>query len=117
MVMFRVGWWVLFVSTSLFALNHVAGSVAFANSDDERVMFMIFAALNLLTLAVLLVPYRAREAWAWWAVWIPIAAMFIGPVVFGFDPIALIYLVGGIVMAVAHLMAATQVLKGAGLRK
>ena len=111
MVLFRVGWWVLFVSIALFALNHLVGAAAFATSADERVMFLIFAALNLLTLVVLLVPYRAREPWAWWAIWIPIAAMFVGPFVFGLDPIAVIYLVGGLVMAVAHLMAATQVLK------
>ena len=79
-------------------------------------LFLIFAALNLLTLAVLLVPYRAREPCAWWAMWIPIAVMFIGPVVFGFDPIALICFVGGIVMAVAHLMAVTQVLKARSKR-
>ncbi|MET0886973.1 MAG: hypothetical protein ABWX92_11040 [Mycetocola sp.] len=74
-------------------------------------MFLIFAALNLLTLVVLLMPYRAREQWAWWAVWIPISAMFVGPLVFGLGPIAVIYVIGGVVMAVAHLVAAQQVLK------
>lgn len=111
MVLFRVAWWILLVSTSLFALNHIVGAATFATTDDERVMFMIFAALNLLALAVLLVPYRARERWAWWATWIPIAAMFIGPFVFGLDPIAVIYLIGGVVMAVAHLTASRQVFK------
>jgi len=108
MVMFRIAWWVLAISTALFALNHLVGAAAFGNSDDERVMFLIFAGLNLLTLVVLLVPYRAREQWAWWALWIPIAVMFIGPLVFGLDPIATIYLVGGAVMAAAHLTAAKQ---------
>jgi hypothetical protein len=111
MGMFRVAWWVLLVSTSLFALNHVVGAATFATSDDERVMFLIFAALNLLTLVVLLVPYRAREPWSWWAIWIPIAAMFVGPIMFGLDPIAVIYFVGGVVMGVAQPMAATQVFK------
>lgn len=111
MVMFRIAWWVLFVSISLFALNHIVGAGVFANSADERVMFLIFAALNILALIVLLVPYRAREPWAWWGIWIPIAAMFIGPLVFGLDPITVIYFIGGLVMAVAHLMAAPQMVK------
>jgi hypothetical protein len=111
MMMPRIAWWVLFVSTSLFALNHIVGAVTFATSGDETVMFLIFGALNLLTLVVLLVPYRARERWAWWAIWIPIAAMFVGPLVFGLGPITVIYVVGGVVMAAAHLMAARQVLR------
>ena len=61
MMLFRIGWWVLVVSTGLFALNHVAGTAAFATSDDERMMFLVFAALQLLALIVLLVPYRARD--------------------------------------------------------
>jgi hypothetical protein len=111
MMMFRIAWWLLFVSTSLFALNHVIGAATFATSGDETVMFLIFAALNLLTLVVLLEPYRDRERWAWWAVWIPIAAMFVGPLVFGLGPITVIYCVGGVVMAAAHLMAARQMLR------
>jgi hypothetical protein len=63
---FRVGWWVLLVLTFLFILNHLAGTVAFANNDDERLMFVGFAALGIVSLAVLLIPYRARESWAWW---------------------------------------------------
>lgn len=112
MAMFKIAWWALVVSVALFTLNHTVGAATFAASDEERVMFLIFGALNLLTLAVLLVPYRAREPWAWWAIWIPIAAMFIGPFVFGFDPIAMVYLVGGVVMTTAHLMAATPMLRG-----
>lgn len=108
MVMFRIGWWVLVVVTALFAVNHTFGAATFARSDDERVMFLIFAALNLLTLVVLIVPYRARERWAWWAVWIPIAVMFIGPVVFGFDLITMIYVIGGVVMVAAHLLTLRQ---------
>jgi len=111
MMLFRIGWWVLVVSTGLFALNHLAGTAAFATSDDERMMFLVFAALQLLALIVLLVPYRARERWAWWAIWIPIAAMLVTPLVFGIDTIGLMYVISGVVMAVAHLLAAPQVLK------
>lgn len=60
-------------STALLALNHVAGTVSFATSDDERIMFLVFGALQLLALTVLLAHYRLRqqvssrwaEAWAW----------------------------------------------------
>lgn len=83
----------------------------FATSDDERMMFLVFAALQLLTLAVLLVPDRAREPWAWWANWIPTAAMLVTPLVFGLSPIGLVYAISGVVMAAAHLVAAPQVLK------
>ena len=111
MMLFRIGWWVLVVSTGLFALNHLAGTAAFATSDDEQMMFPVLAALQLLALIVLLVPYRAREPWAWWAIWIPIAAMLVTPLVFGVDTIGLVYLVSGVVMATAHLLAAPQTLK------
>ena len=91
MMLFRIGWWVLVLSTRLFALHHVAGTAAFATSDDERMMFLVFAALQLLALIVLLVPYRTRERWARWAIWIPIAAMLVTPLVFGVDTIGLVY--------------------------
>lgn len=112
MVLFRIGWWVLLASTLLFALNHLVGAATFAASADERVMFLIFGALNLLALVVVIVPYRARERWAWWATWIPVAAMFIGPIVFGPGPITAIYLVGGGIMILAQLMTAGRMLTG-----
>lgn len=111
MMLFRIGWWVLVVSTALFALNHIAGTAAFATSDDERMMFLVFAALQLLALIVLLLPYRARESWAWWAIWLPIAAMLVTPLVVGVDTIGLAYLASGVVMAMAHLLAAPLALK------
>lgn len=66
-ILFRVGWWAIVVLTGLFTLNHLVGAVAFASSDDERMMFLVFAGMQALSLVVLFVPYRRAEWWAWWA--------------------------------------------------
>lgn len=102
--MFRIGWWVLVILTALLALNHVVAAALVATSGDERALFLTTAALNLVTLVVLMVPYRARERWAWWVVWIPIAVVFVGPSVFGLDAITTAYLVVGAVMVIAQLV-------------
>ena len=44
---FRIACWVLVAATALFALNHVARTVVFANPDDEPMMVLIFAALGI----------------------------------------------------------------------
>ncbi len=100
--LFRVGWWALVVLTALFALNHLVGMAAFATSDDERLMFLAFAALQALSLIVLLLPYRRGEFWAWWSMWIPILAMAAPLLVFPFDALAATY------GAVAGAMALAQ---------
>lgn len=99
---FRVGWWVLLVLTFLFILNHLAGTVAFANNDDERLMFVGFAALGIVSLAVLLIPYRARESWPWWVSWAQPLALAV-PIVLFRDGIGVFSLVVAVVMAVAQL--------------
>ncbi|MGC4154836.1 MAG: hypothetical protein QM628_17430 [Propionicimonas sp.] len=98
---FRIGWWTITVSTTLFALNHLVGAWAFASSDDEQMMFLALAALQALSLIVLIVPYRRFERWAWRALWIQIAAMAATLVVFR-STLGLVY------AAVAALMAAAQ---------
>ena len=100
--LFRAGWWVLVVITGLLALNHALGTFIFATSDDERAMFVIFLALNLLSLVVLVIPYRRRERWSWWATWIPVVTNAIPLLVFSFDAIAVFY------ASLAVLMAAGQ---------
>lgn len=90
------------VLTALFALNHLVGMAAFATSDDERLMFLAFAALQALALIVLVLPYRSGEFWAWWAMWIPIVAMAAPLLVFPFDALSATY------GAVAGAMALAQ---------
>lgn len=92
----------LVVLTGLFALNHIVGAVAFASSTDERLMFTAFAALQLLALVVLLIPYRRGEMWAWWAIWIPVAMMILA-LAFSVDGISIAYSSVGVVMALAQV--------------
>jgi len=101
--LFRAGWWVLVVITALLALNHTLGTLTFATSDDERAMFMIFLALNLLSLVVLVIPYRRRERWSWGAMWIPVVTNAIPLLVFSFDEIAAFYASLAVLMAAGQL--------------
>lgn len=68
----RAGLWFVIVLTSLFALMHAFGVFAIADGEDERLMFTCFAAVNLLSLIVLVLPLRAGETWAWAASWIQV---------------------------------------------
>lgn len=103
-ILFRVGWWAIVVLTGLFTLNHLVGAVAFASSDDERMMFLVFAGMQALSLVVLFVPYRRAEWWAWWATWIPVGAMVATFIVF---PRALGALYGSVGGAMALAQFAT----------
>ena len=68
----RAGLWFVIVLTSLFALLHAFGVFGIADGDDERLMFTCFAAVNALSLVILLVPLRSGERWAWTASWIQV---------------------------------------------
>jgi len=63
---FKVGWIVLVVAAALMTLNHAVLIVALA----EPTLFVGFTAFNLYALVVLLIPFRRRERWSWWATWI-----------------------------------------------
>ena len=103
-ILARVGWWVLVVLTALLVANHTLGLLTFATSDDERALFAIFLAFGVLSLVVLLIPYRRQERWSWWATWIPVAANALPLVLFPFDEIVAFYAGIAVVMAVAQLM-------------
>ena len=103
-VLFRVGWWVLVVLTALLVANHALGLATFATSDDERALFLIFLAFGVLSLVVLLIPYRRRERWSWWATWIPVGANASPFVLFPFDEVVAFYVGVAVVMAAAQLM-------------
>jgi hypothetical protein len=97
----RIAWWLLTAITALFAINHAVGAFVFAVSTTESLMFMAFAALQILALFVLFIPYRRSEPWAWAASWVSIIA--IGLVIaFGADAIALFYVGAAAVMAAAQ---------------
>ncbi|MFH8253252.1 hypothetical protein ACH3VR_22995 [Microbacterium sp. B2969] len=100
-VFFQVGWWILIGVTGLFAVYHVVGAVAFSLSDEEQARFIALAALQALSVIVLLIPYRHLEWWAWWATWIPIAALAAA----GF---VLLGSIGGVYLGLAAIVALAQ---------
>ncbi len=102
-VAFRIGWWVLVVLLGLLTPNHIAGVWLIATSPDEPQMFALFGALNLLSLAVLLVPYRRLERWAWWAMWIGIVPVGLVLAFGGPGLVGSIYVATFAVLALAQL--------------
>lgn len=103
-ISYSVGWWILVLLTSLLAVNHAIGALTFATSDDERALFVIFLAFEVFTLVVLTVPYRRRDRWSWWAMWIPVAATALPLVLFASGGVGTLY------AGLAGVMAAAQIL-------
>jgi hypothetical protein len=64
-VRFKTGWLTLLIAAGLMTLNHVV--LFFA--EDEPVLFAGFAAFTAYALVVIVVPFRQRERWAWFATW------------------------------------------------
>jgi hypothetical protein len=99
----RIGWWVLVALTTLLAINHAAGAFLFANSATESLMFGMSAALQILALIVLFIPYRRNELWAWVATWVSIIPVGL-VIAFGADEIGIFYLATAAVMTLAQLV-------------
>ncbi len=68
----RAGLWLVIVFTAVLGLLHTVGVFGIASSDNQRLMFTCFAAVNLLSLSILVVPLRAGERWAWTASWVQV---------------------------------------------
>jgi hypothetical protein len=100
----RISWWVLVVLTTLFVINHGAGAFLFANSTTESLTFGVFAALQVLALFILFIPYRRRELWAWVATWVSIIPVGL-VIAFGADEIGVFYFATAAVMALAQFVA------------
>lgn len=96
---FKIGWWILFVISTLGALGHAA--LIFALPGEE-VLFIGWAAFNLYSALVLYFPYRRGEKWAWYLTWATII------------PFALVFLfdaeIGSMYLGMAGLMALGQLL-------
>ena len=107
----RLGWWTLVVVTALMLANHLAGVFAFAEGDDEQLMFVMFALLNLYALIVLLLPFRRREPWAWWLTWTSIAAFAISYFFITDPSIGLLYLVIGGVLAFGQVLTYREIVR------
>ncbi|MCC7128741.1 MAG: hypothetical protein IT192_08000 [Microbacteriaceae bacterium] len=100
---FWVSWYLLVFLFAAFAVNHLAGIWYIAKSTDEAQMFELFAALHLLAVAVLVVPYRHLQRWAWWSLWIAIVPVGL-TFAFAQSPIGVTYLIVAGVMSLAQLV-------------
>ena len=101
---------VLLGLSALGAVNHALGVLAFAGSSDERMMFTLFAALDLYAVVVLLTAYRRGERWAWALTWVHTAAYAMAFVAVGPG-------VGSLYLAVAGVAAAAQLAGLPSLRR
>jgi hypothetical protein len=100
---FRIGWWALVILSAALALNHLAGIAWFSENDDDRLLFAVFAGLNVYALAVLLRAFRRRERWAWLVTWVSVVVLGV-TIAFAGPEIGIYYLFAAGVMAVAQLL-------------
>lgn len=102
--LFKIGWITLLVLSALATLNHIV--LAFV-MPDEVTLFVGWAGFNLYSTVVLLIPFRRREKWAWYATWI-LVVCFASAILFATD-IGLMYSIVGGVMALAMLVTAPAI--------
>jgi hypothetical protein len=98
---FRFGWWVMMIVSILGVFNHLL----LIFSRGEQVMFIGWAALNLFSIVLLMIPFRRGERWAWITAWIQVVA-FAAPILFNAD-IAPFYLGAAAVLLVGMLLTAS----------
>ena len=94
---FKSGWIILLVSAALMTLGHL--SMIFIL--DEPNLFTGFAAFNLYSFIVLLIPFRRGEKWAWLTTWILPVGLGIPAAT---DPNIAIYYFGVAAMCVLGLL-------------
>ena len=64
---FTLGWIALLVISTLAALGHLILMFTF---QQERPLFLGWAAFNVYSTLVLALPFRRREPWAWYTSWV-----------------------------------------------
>ena len=97
---FKIGWIVLLAISVLGALGHIM--LIFVMSD-EALLFVGWAAFNLLSTALLYIPFRRGEKWTWYTSWILVIG-FAVPILFTTDLFAVAYLIAAVVVALALLL-------------
>ncbi len=96
----RSAWILLVFLSAAWAVNHVFGAFV---SDRTLWLFVPFALLDLAAVVILFVPYRRLQMWAWWAVWLEVAA--VASVVAWAEPaVGLWYGAVAVVMGIAQLV-------------
>lgn len=97
---FKIGWIPLLVISALGALGHIVLGLMM---PDEATLFVGWAAFNLYSTAVLYVPFRRGETWAWYTTWV-LAVGFALPILFTRESFAVWYLGAAGVMAVSLIV-------------
>ena len=108
----RIAFWLLVALTGVLTVIHAAGIFFIADGDEERLMFTCYTALNVLSLVVLLGPFRGGEPWAWAASWIQVATNASVMPILGQEGPGLQYLGFTVVMAACLLLARPMVRDG-----
>lgn len=103
----KAAWIVLIVLNAGMLLNHLVAIFLVATSADEGRMFIAYAVVNALALLVLFFAYRARQRWAWAAIWLAVLATAV-TIAYGIDTIGLVYVTVAGVMALAQLGTARE---------
>jgi hypothetical protein len=96
---FKIGWWILFGLNAWSAL----GQLVFIFIYPAESMFAFGTVFHLAAAALVLIPYRRAEKWAWYLVWIFLIPMVM---VFFNDPtwIGTGYLVAALAMAAGQVL-------------
>jgi hypothetical protein len=101
----RIAFWVLVAVTGFWTAVHLSGIFFIADGDDERLMFTCFMALNVMSLVVLVGPFREGQPWAWAASWIQVVTTALVLPILGSEGPGLQYLAISVVMAACLLVA------------
>ena len=98
---FKVGWGILLIISALMLLVHF--SLIFIL--DEPTLFAGFAAFNLYSFVVILIPFRRLEQWTWWITWVLPIGLAIPAAT---DPNIAIYYLGIAIVCVEGLLLTMQ---------
>jgi len=91
----------LLVIATLATLNHL---LLIFTQQDERLLFLGWAAFNIYATLVLAISFRRRERWAWYTTWVMVIG-FALPLLLGLaSEIAVLYAIVAGVMALGLLL-------------
>ena len=100
---YKIGWGFLVLTAGITAVGHFVAPLAFAPAN-ETIMFWALTAMSIYAMAVLVIPYRRGEPWAWWVTWIHVAIFAV--VIFSAPNVGPIYL--GLAVGMAGAQLATR---------
>ena len=105
---FKIGWLALLILSALAAFGHI---MLIFVMRDEALLFVGWAGFNLLSTALLYVPFRRGEKWTWYTSWILVIG-FAVPILFSTELFAVMYVIAAVVMALALLLTRPAFFQG-----